>query len=107
MNSGLYMGRAGDLLPVLLGVAGGGDAYDQLSAYRYQLQHPGAVVLDYPGKLVLSLHNVRDIDRLLVVEDGSGAAGGKVLRNTVTGDIQCFVHGNGIFAKQYSTALAR
>lgn len=95
VNSGFYMGRARDLVPVLEAIRGGRDENDQVNAVSHQLQNPDTVVLDYSGALVLNLHEFKDVDSLLKVERRVGTREGMAVRNAVTGNLQCFVHGNG------------
>jgi len=106
LNSGFYMGPMHDLQLMLEEVQNftqqSKTDNDQENAARYYFEHSDRCTLDYSGRLVLNLHNFREMrswgrhepQGLLAVEQGSGRDGDKV-RNTVTGDIQCFVHGNG------------
>mmetsp|Transcript_68346 Transcript_68346/g.189127 ORF Transcript_68346/g.189127 Transcript_68346/m.189127 type:complete len:100 (-) Transcript_68346:82-381(-) len=60
---------------------------DQLRATRYMLNNTEEVTLDYGAHLVLNLAEVKQ-HSVVEVRDG-------VLRNKVTGLVQCFIHGNG------------
>lgn len=95
LNSGWAMGPAGALQEVYSGRT---SIYsDQLRATTYMLNRTEAVTLDYAAGLVLNLaefmhHSVLEIDQGLV-------------RNKVTGTVQCFVHGNGSGKKAWLDLL--
>uniref|UniRef100_A0A7S4PXN8 Uncharacterized protein n=1 Tax=Alexandrium monilatum TaxID=311494 RepID=A0A7S4PXN8_9DINO len=84
LNSGWAMGPVGALRDVYSGA----ESYsDQLHATRYMLEHPERVTLDYAAQLVLNMAELK-LSEVLDVDAG-------VVRNRVTGLVQCFLHGNG------------
>jgi len=119
LNGGFAMGPAQDLQPVLqdacehvtvaskeaeaqrrnassAGKASKPLISEQRFLHRYLLEHPDAITLDYPGHLVINLHQLdTDLKFFSVEERMDGNLKVRVLRNRVTGRVQCFVHGNG------------
>lgn len=93
MNYGFVMGPAHALEKFVTEVyqAGG---FDQMAAQTYFLKHPEEVTLDYTGNLALSLHNIAEDDES-PLSIKKPLFGKKHLVNKVTGQTQCFVHGNG------------
>jgi len=91
-NAGFIMGPANDVYEMLSGLSTYPGLENRL-VNEYFLANPDVVTLDYPGTLVLSLHNM--------VKDGNTpvevvtTGGNKSLRNKETGQSVCFVHGNG------------
>lgn len=64
---------------------------DQGAAAEWMLSHADDVTLDYTGALSIQLSKMKDPlrNKVLFLKDG-------VVRNRVTGRVQCFVHGNGL-----------
>jgi len=91
-NAGFIMGPANDVFDMLSGLSTYPGLENRL-VNEYFLANPDLVTLDYPGTLVLSLHNmVKDGNTPVEVVTTGGT---KSLRNKETGQAVCFVHGNG------------
>merc|ERR1719401_529969 len=95
LNYGFLMGPAAKLAKFVEAVYKQG-GFDQVAAHKYFLEHPEEVTLDYAGALSLSLHNMaEDKQSLISVAKGGFGNKKKTIKNKVTGQVQCFVHGNG------------
>lgn len=98
LNMGIVMGPVADLLEVFKGMhaLGWSEAYgfstftpqwdDQMAAHHFLLNNKDKVTLDYTGQLFFNTYEVNGPMReILEVSNG-------MLRNQVTGKVQCLVH---------------
>jgi len=61
---------------------------DQLAAANYMFHNADDITLDYSTRITVQLGGAWNVKDMLEIRDGK-------LYNTVTGKVQCFVHGNG------------
>lgn len=107
LNMGFLMGPIEDLYNFYYHVfkAGG---LDQLRATEYALDHPDKVTMDYGGRLALSLHNLAEDKQSPLSVSKTMFGKKKIIKNEVTGEAQCFVHGNGngeLFVKRLAEEM--
>jgi len=91
-NPGFIMGPVGDIAEMLADMPSWADTENRL-INQYYLRNTDKVALDFAGTLVMSLHNMK-LDASIPVEVEI-LSGNKRIKNKVTQDAVCFVHGAG------------
>jgi len=94
-NSGFIMGPVGDIKEMLADMPTWADTENRL-INQYYLRNTDKVALDFAGVLVMSLHNMKLEDTTTGIPvEVEVVSGSKVIKNKVTGNPVCFVHGTG------------
>ncbi|CAK0895053.1 unnamed protein product [Prorocentrum cordatum] len=94
-NPSFIMGPVGDIKEMLADMPTWADTENRL-INQYYLRNTDKVALDFAGVLVMSLHNMKLEDTTTGIPvEVEVVSGSKVIKNKVTGNPVCFVHGTG------------